>query len=175
MRVISAAAVVCLVVAAGGVAQVRVFTPDDLPKIVRVGDPQISPDGKTIAMVVGRANLKDDRWDSELDLVDVATKDIRAVTHGRMGVGSPRWSATGDRLAFLAADADKKGQIFVLPMSGGDAEQLTHSKTSVSGYAWRPDGAEIAYAAADEEPEKKDEANSSRSRGCSRSTCGRWG
>jgi dipeptidyl aminopeptidase/acylaminoacyl peptidase len=142
----------------GAGAQVRVFTPDDLPKIVRVGDPQVSPDGKTIAFVVGRANLKDDRWDSELELVDVATKEVRAVTYGRMGVGSPRWSPTGDRLAFLTADADKKGQIFVLAMNGGDAEQLTHSKTSVSGFAWRPDGAGFAYAAADEEPEKKDEA-----------------
>ena len=48
--------------AASGLSQSRRFSADDLTKIVRVGDQQISPDGKTISIVVGRANLKEDRW-----------------------------------------------------------------------------------------------------------------
>ena len=140
------------------VGQSRHFSPDDLPKIVRVSDPQVSPDGKTIAFVVGRANLKDDRWDSEIELVDVGSKQVRVMTHERMGVGMPRWSPMGDRLAFLAQDANKKGQIFVLPMDGGEAAQLTHAKTGAGSLAWRPDGEALAYSAVDEEPEKKDEA-----------------
>lgn len=138
--------------------QSRHFTPDDLPKIVRVSDPQISPDGKTIAFVVGRANLKDDRWDSEIEFVDVASKRVRVMTHDRMGVGMPRWSPSGDRLAFLAQDGNKKGQIFVLPVDGGDAAQMTHAKAGAGSLAWRPDGEALAYSAVDEEPEKKDEA-----------------
>ena len=129
-----------------------------MPKIVRLADPQISPDGKTIAVVVSRANLKEDRWDSEIDFVDVATKKLTVVTHDRLGVGSPRWSPTGDRLAYVAQDSNKKGQIYLLPMSGGDSVQLTHGKTSISGIVWRPDGTALAYTAPDEEPEKKDEA-----------------
>jgi dipeptidyl aminopeptidase/acylaminoacyl peptidase len=140
-------------------AQAKHFGPDDLPKIVRISDPRLSPDGETIAYVVGRANLKDDRWDSEIDFVDIASKQTRAMTHDRMGAGAPRWSPSGDRLAFIAADSDKKAQVFIMPLSGGgDAVQVTHSKTGATGFAWRPDGAAIAYAAADEEPEKKDEA-----------------
>ena len=157
MRKLIAAVFLC-VASADVWGQARVFTADDLPKIVRVGDPQISPDGKTIAVTIGRANLKEDRWDSEIDFVDVATKTMRAMTHDRMGVGSPRWSPSGDRLAYLAQDANKKGQIFVLPLNGGDSMQVTHSKTSISSLAWRPDGEAFAYAAVDEEPEKKDEA-----------------
>ena len=151
------AAVLCLPTLLAG-AQTRHFTADDLTKIVRISDPQVSPDGRTVAFVVGRANLKEDRWDSELDLVDVATQRVRAVTHDRLGVGMPRWSPSGDRLAYLAQDANKHGQIFVLPLEGGDSVQITHQKTSVSGLAWRPDGQALAFGAADEEPEKKDEA-----------------
>jgi dipeptidyl aminopeptidase/acylaminoacyl peptidase len=136
----------------------RRFSADDLPKMVRIADPQISPDGKTVAIVVGRANLKEDRWDTELALVDVATKELRVVTHDRLGVGAPRWSPTGDRIAFMAQDAGKKTQVFVLPLSGGDAAQVTKSKTPVSLFAWRPDGKGLAYAAVDEAPELKDEA-----------------
>lgn len=134
------------------------FTADDLPKIVRISDPQISPDGKTISIVVSRANLKEDRWDAELDFVDVATHQIRTMTHDRAGVSNVHWSPTGDRIAYLAHDANKKAQIFLLPLNGGDSEQLTHSKTSISLLAWRPDGTALAYAAPDEEAERKGEA-----------------
>jgi dipeptidyl aminopeptidase/acylaminoacyl peptidase len=144
--------------ALGAGAQTRRLTPDDMPKVVRILDPQIAPDGRTIAIVVGRANLKEDRWETELELVDVATKKLTVMTHDRLGVGWVRWSPSGDRIAYLAQDANKKAQIFVLPMAGGDSVQVTHAKTSVALFAWRPDGLGFAYAANDEEPEKKDEA-----------------
>ena len=102
--------------------------------------------------------MKEDRWDSEIDFVDVATKKLTVMTHDRQGVGSPRWSPTGDRLAYVAQDSNKKGQIYLLPMSGGDSVELTHGKTTVTGMTWRPDGTALAYTAADEEAEKKDEA-----------------
>ncbi len=143
---------------APAVAQSRRFSADDLPKIVRITDPQISPDGKTVAVVVSRANMKDDRWDAEIEFIDTATRQARVMTHDRLEVSSPRWSANGDRLAYLAQDSDKKVQIFVLPLGGGDSVQLTHSKTSVKLLAWKPDGSALAFAAADEQPEKKDEA-----------------
>jgi len=138
--------------------QMRHFSTDDLTKIVRVADPQISPDGKTIAVVVARANLKEDRYDTEIDFIDVASKQMHTMTHERLGIGSVRWSPSGDRVAYLAQDVNKKAQIYILPASGGDSEQLTHSKTAISVLAWRPDGLGLAYAAADDEPEKKDEA-----------------
>lgn len=139
-------------------AQSRRFSADDLPKIIRISDPQISPDGKTVAVVVSRANMKDDRWDAEIEFIDIATGQTRVITHDRLEVSSPRWSANGDRLAYLAQDTNKKAQIFVLPLSGGDSVQLTHSKTSIKLLAWKPDGSALAFAALDEEPEKKDEA-----------------
>ena len=155
-KVVAAFAFICLT--SLSCAQTHHFSVDDLPKVVRVSDPQISPDGKTIAITVARANLKEDRYDSEIDVVDVATHTLRVMTHGKLGAGSPRWSYTGDRLAFLAQDADKKAQLWVLPMAGGDSLQVTHSKTAVKTYAWRPDGQALVYGAEDEAPEKKDEA-----------------
>jgi dipeptidyl aminopeptidase/acylaminoacyl peptidase len=139
-------------------AQTRRLSADDLPKFVRVTDPQVSPDGKTVAILVGRANLKDDRWDTELDFVDVTTKQLRVMVHGRPELTWARWSPQGDRVAFLVPDGEKHAQIWVLPVSGGDAFQITHAKTSIRQLTWRPDGKVIAYAAPDEAPEKKDEA-----------------
>src|SRR5665213_2201236 len=92
----AAAAACLLMLAAPGAAQARRFSADDMPKIVRIGDPQISPDGRSVAIVVARANMTDDRWDSELELVDSASKQVQVLTHGRLGVGSPRWSPGGE-------------------------------------------------------------------------------
>jgi dipeptidyl aminopeptidase/acylaminoacyl peptidase len=159
IRTIFATAAVCAALGARpAAAEARRFSADDLPKIVRIADPQISPDGKTIAIVVSRANLKEDRYDTELDVVDVASHALRVMTRERQGLGSPRWSPDGGEIAFLAQDGDKKSQIYLIDLAGGDARQATHAKTSISLLAWRPDGQALAYAAPDETPEKTGEA-----------------
>ena len=129
-------------------------TVETIAKIVRVSDPAIAPDGRSVAVVVSRVNLAEDRTDSELVLVDVGTKAQTVLTHDRSRVGFPRWSPTGDRIAYLAADDKKHLQVWVLPMGGGDSVQLTHNEGGVQQFAWQPDGGAIAYAAADDAPKR---------------------
>ncbi|HKQ97059.1 MAG TPA: S9 family peptidase [Candidatus Polarisedimenticolia bacterium] len=162
--------------AADAAAQARRISLDDLGAIVRLSDPQISPDGRSIVILVARANYDDNRYDSELVLVDVATGSQRVLTRDRKQLAHPRWSPGGDRLAFLAQAAPKpkskpKGdvakdaarpaepapeptepvrQILILPMTGGDAQVLTAAPEGVQQFAWRPDGGAIAYVTEDE-------------------------
>ena len=146
-----------LPLAAADAPKAQRFSLDDLAKIVRLSSPRISPDGASIAVVVTRADAEKNKWVPELDLVDVATGTRRVLTRDRKGVSHPRWSPSGDRLAFLALDGpekEPKAQIFVLPMSGGEAQKVTSSPTGVQHFAWHPDGRAIAYAAADERPNK---------------------
>ena len=134
------------------------FTADDAARVVHVSDPQISPDGKSIVLVVGRPNLKTDKFESDLVLVDIATHAQRVLTHDRVVKGYPRWSPAGDQLAYIAEDADKKSQVFLLPMNGGDSTQLTRAAGAVTQFAWKPDGSAIAFAAEDEKPKLEGEA-----------------
>ena len=130
------------------------FDVSHLGKLSRVSDPQIAPDGKSIVIVVSHPNYAEDRYDAELVQVDIASQRQRLLTHDRRGISSPRWSPAGDRLAFLATGGNAKPQIFVMPMTGGDAAQITKSASGVQQFAWRPDGRMVAFAAA-EEPSKK--------------------
>lgn len=142
-------------------AQKRRIQISDLAKIVRVADPQISPDDKSIAVVVARSNMKEDRTDSEIVLIDIATGAQRLLTYGRKGASSPRWSPNGDRLAFLAMadDKDAQPQIFVLRMDGGDAQQITKAPDGVEQFAWRPDGNAFAFVTPDPADKKAIEAH----------------
>lgn len=140
-------------------AQTRRIEIGDFAKIVNVSDPQISPNGKSIVCVVSRANMEDDRFDRDLVLVDTADGAQHVLTHGRKDTGSPRWPPTGDRIAFLAAVGpakEEKPQIFILPMSGGDAVKITDAPNGVEQFAWRPDGKELAYVTAEEAANKKE-------------------
>lgn len=128
----------------------------DRSRIVNVSDPQIAPDGRQIAVVVSRANLKENRFDTEVALVDVATGAQRSVTVDRRGVAQPRWSPDGTRLSFLAMH-DGKRQIWIAPLTGGDARKLTDNPSGVQQYAWAPSGTRIAFVAADEPPKKSEE------------------
>jgi dipeptidyl aminopeptidase/acylaminoacyl peptidase len=134
---------------AGALCAAR-FTPEHTGRIVRLTDPQISPDGKSIAVIVSRANFEENRYDGSLVLVDVGTHVQRVMTRERRDLSHARWSPDGTLLAFLAK-VDGKSQVFVLPMSGGDSWQLTKSPTGVQQFAWRPGGRnDIAYVTSDE-------------------------
>ena len=156
-----------LLAAAIASGQQRRIQLDDLGKVVTVSDPQISPDGKSIVCVVSRPNFQENRYDNELVLVDVATGAQRVLTVDRKDVGSPRWSPSGDRLAFAAVvpyakekdGTEKKedsSQVFVLPMSGGDAKKITNAPNGVEQFAWRPNGKDIAYVTSDDPPNQKE-------------------
>jgi dipeptidyl aminopeptidase/acylaminoacyl peptidase len=159
-----------LLAAATASAQQHRIQLEDLTKIVTVSDPQISPDGKSIVCVVTRQNFDEDRSDHELMLVDVATSAQKVLTFDRKGVGSPRWSPSGDALAFVAVvpytkDKDNKDdtakredapQVFVMPMNGGDAKKVTNAPNGVEQFAWRPNGKDIAYVTSDDPPNQKD-------------------
>src|ERR1700683_5089704 len=140
-------------------AQTRKIELDDLQKIVNVSNPAISPDGKSIVIIVSRVNWDQDRYDSQLVLVDIATGAQRPLANIRKGLDSPKWSPSGDRLAFVAeAGEDKKAaaQIFVLPMNGGEPQQITSVPLGVKEFAWRPDGSSFAFVSPDEPANKVD-------------------
>ncbi|TAL89476.1 MAG: S9 family peptidase [Rhodanobacter sp.] len=127
------------------------FQLSDLHKIVRLSEPQISPDGKRIAVIVSTPDFKTDKHQQEIDLVDVAHGTRRALTWKREKLGSPRWSPDGGRLAFIAKDdKTKQGQLYVMPMDGGDAIRITEAKHGVDSFSWSPDGKQLAFVSTDE-------------------------
>lgn len=161
-----AAALIGFVGCRTALAAGRDFKLSDVRNLVSLSDPQVSPDGREIAVVISTPDWNTDKATHEIELVDVATGARRPLTRYRSDVSSPRWSPDGTRLAFIARDttpasppatagksntidSEKHIQVFVLPMDGGDALRITDAREDVVSFSWSPDGKTIAYVAAD--------------------------
>ena len=149
-RLLPAALLALGALAPSATAQSRRFALADLGRIVRIADPQLSPDGKSIAVIVSRANYAQNRYDASLVIIDVESGAQRIVLAERQGLASPRWSPSGDRIAFLSAAPSTPAQLFTMLPTGDSIKTVTSAPRGVQQYAWRPDGGAFAYATADE-------------------------
>ncbi|MFD1513849.1 alpha/beta hydrolase family protein [Halomarina rubra] len=130
----------------------------DYHDIVQVADPQLSPAGERVAFV-RKAPSGDDEYETTVYVAPVdGSAPPRQFTAEEGADAEPRWSPSGDRLAFTSARGDADiPQLWVLPTDGGEARQVTDVVGGVGSIAWSPDGERIAFAqrATAEEREKE--------------------
>jgi len=120
------------------------FTGADLFDLSVATDPQISPDGRSIAYVRQSADIMTDRARSTIWLVDVATGKQQPLVAGTGSHFSPRWSPDGTRLAYFST-AEGSSQLYVRWMGSGEAARVTGLPNSPNSLEWSPDGRLIAY------------------------------
>jgi len=157
------------------------FTFEDMMKLKRVGDPQVSPDGKWVIFSVVDVDLAANTKTPHIWIVPL-TADVGTAAPGRpaeqSSAGSasaeriliadqdadrPRWAPDGKRFAFLST---KEGgsQVWVADFAAGTVtgvQKLTSIATEAGGELWSPDGKNILFTS-DVYPECADEACNAR-------------
>ncbi|MGI8552431.1 MAG: S9 family peptidase, partial [Dehalococcoidia bacterium] len=106
---------------------------------------QISPDGKSVAYVVGEIDREADDYRSAVWLVSSESGEARRLTAGGKNDSQPRWSSDGRSLAFVSDRTGDTAQLYVIAAGGGEARKLTDRPRGVSEPAWSPDGRTIAF------------------------------
>ena len=116
----------------------RPFNFDDMMKVRRVSDPQLSPDGRTLAFVIGDVDMNANRAVNQIYSIPVANPNS---VPKQLGPGSaPRWSPDGRKIAFTTG-----GQIWTMDADGGDKKQITRISSGAANPVWSPDGKWFAF------------------------------
>ncbi|MEQ1922721.1 MAG: S9 family peptidase [Pyrinomonadaceae bacterium] len=145
--------VLVLVIAAAFAAQAQItFNVNDLINLKRVGDPQVSPDGKWIAYTVGTVDKAANRTVTQIHMMANDGSSKKQITNATGSSSSPRWSPDGKWLAFTTG-----GQIWTMKPDGSDRKQVTKLSSGAGQPVWSADGKWIAFSS-DVYPECKDDA-----------------
>ena len=118
---------------------------EDMFRIKRVTDPQLSPDGRWIAYVVTEVNKAENKSNSDLYLISSTGGDPKRLTTSSSADNNPRWSPDSKTIAFISTRSGD-GQIWLIDIYGGEARQLTKLSTGASNPMWSPDGKMLAFA-----------------------------
>ena len=120
---------------------------EDLRRFKFVSDPQISPDGSMIAFVLSAIKHEEDRYERHIWMAETGTGALYQFTHGQGSDTSPRWSIDGSKLLFLSRgrEPEKKTQLYVIPLRGGEATLVAETEEGVGGPSWAPNGRDILF------------------------------
>ncbi|MGP0019135.1 MAG: prolyl oligopeptidase family serine peptidase [Candidatus Sulfotelmatobacter sp.] len=124
------------------------FTFDDMMKLKRVGDPQVSPDGKWVIFSVVDVDIEANTKTPHIWIVPSAGGQEREIIADQ-DADRPRWSPGGKRFAFIST---KEGgsQVWTADFEGTSGivtgvYKLTSIATEASGELWSPDGFSILF------------------------------
>ncbi len=136
----------------------RAMTIDDLIASVRVSDPRLSPDGRTVVFTRTTTNPKDGRRNT--DIWSVAADGAsapRELIGGDKTESTARWSADGRKLVFIST-RDGAPQVYVADREGRDVRKVTDLAKGVQPpLVVSPDGTRVAFVS-DVYPECADES-----------------
>lgn len=121
-----------------------VFSAADVFEMEYADDPQVSADGSRVAYVRTSMDIMTDRGRRTIWVVDTDGGNHRPLVSGQGDYSSPRWSPSGDRLAYLS-NRDGKTQLFVQWLDGGETAKITTLPQSPRSIVWSPDGTQIAF------------------------------
>lgn len=126
----------------------RPITHEDVWLMKRVGRPALSPDGRWVAFSVIEPAYDSKDQSSDIWIVSTdGSSPPRQLTRTRGSESDIDWSPDSRRLAFSAKrDPDEVTQVYVLDLSGGEAERITSLSTGARTPQWSPDGMSLLFS-----------------------------
>jgi dipeptidyl aminopeptidase/acylaminoacyl peptidase len=109
----------CVSIVQAQTAAKHAMTFDDLIAMQRVSEPQISPDGRSVAYTVGTAEMESNRVARNIWVISTAPgSQPRQLTQSGHDT-RPQWSPDGKTIAFVSS-REGASQVYVMSAQGGN-------------------------------------------------------
>ncbi len=129
------------------------FTPEKEPitaekmwSMKRIGNPVVSPDGKYSVFTVTETDIDENKGSTNIFMMNNDDGSINQLTFSGKD-SSPVISPDGKQIAFLSRRDDSPAQLYLLNLSGGEAQKITDLPVALYAPKWFPDNKRIAFAA----------------------------
>lgn len=121
-----------------------VMTPEVLWAMGRLGDPQVSPDGKQVLYGVSYYSVPQNKSNRELYTISVEGGTENRLTTTALGEYAATWHPDGETIYFLSSDNGTM-QLMSMNIDGTNRRQVSDVSGNISGYKISPDGKKVLY------------------------------
>jgi dipeptidyl aminopeptidase/acylaminoacyl peptidase len=121
-----------------------IMTPEILWKFGRVGDYDLSPDGRTILFTVTRYDAPTQERITDIYAVTAAGTDPVKLTGSEGSFYNPRWNPLSGNIGFISA-VSGSGQLWEMSPDGSEMAMISDVEGGINGFEYAPDGTKILY------------------------------
>ncbi|HXI43494.1 MAG TPA: hypothetical protein VNH83_26165, partial [Bryobacteraceae bacterium] len=122
-------------------AQKQAFNVQAMMQLARISDPQLSPDGHSVAFTVQTIDIANNTRPKQIYVVAMDGGAPRKIADA---AERPRWAPDSKRIAFIS-DRGGSSQIWMIDADGANARQLTNLSTEAGGVLYARDGKSLVF------------------------------
>ena len=123
------------------VAQKAPFDARAMMQLVRISDPQLSPDGRWVAFSTQTMDVEKNTKPKQIYLVPLEGGLPRKIADSSE---RPRWSPDSKKIAFVS-DRSGSSQIWIMDADGANPKQITNLSTEAGGILYAHDGKNLVF------------------------------
>ncbi len=120
------------------------FTFDAMMKLSRLDDPQLSPDGKMLALTVQTVDMASNTKPTAIYVLQLSGGAPVRITNDGTANTRPRWTPDSKRIVFLS-NRSNGTQIWSANADGSDQKAITTLPTEADNEVLSPDGELVAF------------------------------
>lgn len=120
------------------------MTPEALWAMGRIGEFNISPDGKKVVYTVGYYSVPQDKSNREVYVMNIDGTGNKQITHTPFSENQAVWIKKGTKIAFLCAESGSN-QLWEMNPDGTERKRLSSYEKDIEGFSFSPDESKVLF------------------------------